>query len=395
MISTQDRQFIEGFFGDQRQSGGRLNSEHALETTMFIEQCSMKTGELDEETVRTLSRAGLGHDLLEDTDCTEERIVAVWGENVARIIRALTNRQGDSKMDGYIRTLADSDEGTLLVKFADIRSNVRNSVFEFEKLDRKWIAEFWIPLLFEYEKNLMRRKFEKYPKTADLMISEIKKHIEDLYRLVSTKPAGCAKDEGGEDRREKETPKSAHQESIRKPPAEKLISVLAYYAIPIVLLLQSSEYSDIVWYGKIAEVLLYATLFVKPVAMLVRWNVLLKILPYRRQMGVATFWFAFFHGANMLLAIGLQKPAWYFDPGSLIPYGILALLGLSVMAVTSNDRAVRYLGRNWKRVHYLAYPVFFLVLLHVSIAQKETLKFFILAFLYVALQYAVARRSRS
>jgi len=49
---------------------------------------------------------------------------------------------------------------------------------------------------------------------------------------------------------------------------------------------------------------------------------------------------------------------------SNILFGIIAFLILTVMAVTSNNTAVRILGRNWKRLHYLIYIVLILVIIH-------------------------------
>ena len=49
------------------------------------------------------------------------------------------------------------------------------------------------------------------------------------------------------------------------------------------------------------------------------------------------------------------------------PYRVLGLVSfyiLLAMALTSNDRAVRKLGKNWKRLHNLIYVVLVLILIH-------------------------------
>ena len=50
--------------------------------------------------------------------------------------------------------------------------------------------------------------------------------------------------------------------------------------------------------------------------------------------------------------------------------GFVALLGLAALAVTSTDAAVRRMGRGWKRLHRLAYPIGVLALLHYFIQSK-------------------------
>jgi methionine sulfoxide reductase heme-binding subunit len=50
--------------------------------------------------------------------------------------------------------------------------------------------------------------------------------------------------------------------------------------------------------------------------------------------------------------------------------GFVALLGLAALTATSTDAAVRRMGRGWKRLHRLAYPIGVLALLHYFIQSK-------------------------
>lgn len=189
-------------------------------------------------------------------------------------------------------------------------------------------------------------------------------------------------------------------ESIAVPPQSgrprdffQIISPFAhygtYYVLPLVLLVivtSDWKYQQLVSLGEPAELLLYATMFLKPVALLVRWSFLFKLLPFRRHLGVATFWFAFFHGVGLLVNMSSSVFPFVFDVEGNIFYGILALIGMTVMAVTSNDRSVRYLRKQWKRIHFLAYPTLFLVLVHIAIAKEEIEKLVLVSVVYIGVR---------
>ncbi|NCY24955.1 MAG: hypothetical protein EBX37_08830 [Alphaproteobacteria bacterium] len=51
--------------------------------------------------------------------------------------------------------------------------------------------------------------------------------------------------------------------------------------------------------------------------------------------------------------------------------GFVAVLGLLVLALTSTDGWVRYLGRGWKRLHRIVFPLAVLAVLHAMIQAKS------------------------
>jgi sulfoxide reductase heme-binding subunit YedZ len=53
--------------------------------------------------------------------------------------------------------------------------------------------------------------------------------------------------------------------------------------------------------------------------------------------------------------------------------GVLAVLLLIPLAVTSFDYFKRKMGRNWKRLHWLMYPAAIVSMLHYALAQKGNL----------------------
>jgi methionine sulfoxide reductase heme-binding subunit len=50
--------------------------------------------------------------------------------------------------------------------------------------------------------------------------------------------------------------------------------------------------------------------------------------------------------------------------------GFTALLGLTALGITSTDASVRRMGKNWQRLHWLAYPIGVLAVFHATLQSK-------------------------
>ena len=109
---------------------------------------------------------------------------------------------------------------------------------------------------------------------------------------------------------------------------------------------------------------LLLTLSLTPLTRLTRWKGFTLI---RRQLGLWTLAYATLHMLSYALFIlGLD---WAMLGSELVkrPYiivGMLALIGLAALGATSNRWSMRRLGKRWKTLHRLAYPILGLVLLH-------------------------------
>ena len=94
------------------------------------------------------------------------------------------------------------------------------------------------------------------------------------------------------------------------------------------------------------------------------WNWLVKL---RRTLGLATFFYAVLHASVYLgLDLGLDFKSLARDLAEK-PYivaGAAALAMLIPLAATSTDAMMRRLGRNWRRLHRLIYPVGIVAVLH-------------------------------
>ena len=115
--------------------------------------------------------------------------------------------------------------------------------------------------------------------------------------------------------------------------------------------------------------LLVITLALTPLQRVLNWP---KITLVRRMLGVTTFSYALTH---FTLYIVQSKFDLAFVASEIIlrfylTIGFVALIGLSLLAATSFDSAIRKLGKKWKIIHRLIYGIAILGLLHYFIQTK-------------------------
>jgi sulfoxide reductase heme-binding subunit YedZ len=115
--------------------------------------------------------------------------------------------------------------------------------------------------------------------------------------------------------------------------------------------------------------LLMISLAITPLARALEFPSLLLV---RRNVGVAAACYAVAHlslyvvDENFKLLTVVSEIALRF----YLTIGFLVLLVLLALAITSTDGWVKQLGRNWKRLHRLAYPIGVVALLHYYIQSK-------------------------
>ena len=122
-------------------------------------------------------------------------------------------------------------------------------------------------------------------------------------------------------------------------------------------------------FGDWALRFILASLAITPLRSLLRAPQLLLI---RRMLGVAGFLYLIPHVG---FYIGLQNGRLGFVASEIIHHayliiGFSALLGFLALALTSTDRMVRRLGRNWRRLHWLTYPASVAAVIHFMMQGK-------------------------
>ncbi|TCD23105.1 protein-methionine-sulfoxide reductase heme-binding subunit MsrQ [Pseudomonas sp. IC_126] len=116
--------------------------------------------------------------------------------------------------------------------------------------------------------------------------------------------------------------------------------------------------------GQGALVLLLCSLAMTPLQRLTSWS---GWIAFRRQLGLWSFSYAVLHlTAYLYFLLGLDFTSFTLElvDRPYMAVGAIALLGLLVLAVTSNRWSMRKLGKRWKKLHRIVYPVLLVVLLH-------------------------------
>lgn len=140
--------------------------------------------------------------------------------------------------------------------------------------------------------------------------------------------------------------------------------------------------------------LLLLSLAVTPMRVVLDWT---RLLQLRRLLGVTTACYAAIHitlysyqeSWNLLTVASEIVRRFY------LTVGFLALTGLLVLAVTSTNGWQRSLGRRWKKLHRLVFPVAALALFHYTLQSKADVSAAMLAvgvFVWLMLWRAAPRR---
>lgn len=116
--------------------------------------------------------------------------------------------------------------------------------------------------------------------------------------------------------------------------------------------------------GKTSLNLLLITLAVTPLRQITHWNDVQRL---RRMLGVFAFVYALLHFvAYFWLDQGLNVPGIFADIAKrpYITIGMIALLLLIPLAVTSTNGWIRRLKKRWQTLHRLIYPIAILGVWH-------------------------------
>lgn len=116
--------------------------------------------------------------------------------------------------------------------------------------------------------------------------------------------------------------------------------------------------------GQGALVLLLCSLAMTPLQKLSGWA---GWISFRRQLGLWAFSYAVLHlSAYLYFLLGLDFGSFgtEFVERPYITVGAVGLMGLFALAATSTRWSMRKLGKRWKKLHRLVYPVLLIVLLH-------------------------------
>lgn len=102
-----------------------------------------------------------------------------------------------------------------------------------------------------------------------------------------------------------------------------------------------------------------------------------SIIPLRKSAGLWAFGFGAVHFIMVIVYDGqLGANPLIFPLQTYITFGLVALVMLAALAITSNRWAMRWLGKSWKRLHRLVYVASLLIVAHGLLATQSSKKLF-------------------
>lgn len=106
--------------------------------TRVAEYAAIRAEEIHLNSIRAYM-IGLAHDLLEDTECPKEELIAAIGETNYNSVVLLT-KSNDQEYEDYIRKIVESkDSYAFIVKQADMKDHMTLSNNLTEKLLNKYV----------------------------------------------------------------------------------------------------------------------------------------------------------------------------------------------------------------------------------------------------------------
>ena len=159
-----------GQYRNKAENGAIPYTDHLYGVAAVISSVLNLSNEILDEGFRMdVINAALGHDLIEDTDASEDEIISATNEKTLEMIRELSNPVDDSHTEKYMLQLSTASEEARIVKYADLVENTLSVVFSLRLLGKDWLVNFYEPILAKTSDVLQKTDFEKYPITAKLL----------------------------------------------------------------------------------------------------------------------------------------------------------------------------------------------------------------------------------
>jgi hypothetical protein len=106
----------------QLRKGGEPHTNHVLRVGIAAAEYALAHG-FEPERFRILVLSAILHDTLEDTPTSDEELIAQFGSEIARIVRAVSHVEEEEPEEVYLSRVAEGGELAVLVKFFDRMDN--------------------------------------------------------------------------------------------------------------------------------------------------------------------------------------------------------------------------------------------------------------------------------
>lgn len=153
-------------------------------------------------------------------------------------------------------------------------------------------------------------------------------------------------------------------------PQIKSVALFVAWLAPWSIFFLYPEFKE---FGEIAWFALIFVLTIKPLALIFPdLKILSSLMMMRKEVGVFAGMMMLAHFVGFLLQEQISVFELNFDYRDIYLWGVLAIVTVIPVLLTSNKKAMIVLKRNWKRVQRLVYPLMFLAAVHISLVGEES-----------------------
>lgn len=180
----------------------------------------------------------------------------------------------------------------------------------------------------------------------------------------------------------------------------KIFLVLLSFSSIIVYFNPVDSYKE---FGNLSWIFLIIVMIIRPLRdIFSKCKIFSFLAKFRREMWILvwvfwiahTIWFALLmEYENWVLGLFSDEYVWKFD--WMMFWWMLAFLVSIPLLITSNWFCTRILGKNWKRLQYLAYLMFPFVAIHIALIEKEIWPFIPVIAWIVLLVIATIKNKKS
>jgi len=158
---------VQKHHAGQVRAGGVPVWHHLARVSDILETVLSDTEEGTLEERANIVLAALGHDSLEDTKVSDAELAEAFGDRALSFIKGMTNTFGDNHPEPYVAQVAAAEEGTRLIKLADLLDNTMGATYNLYALGVKWCDEFYLPIIRPMIPAVTGSRFETYPQAAE------------------------------------------------------------------------------------------------------------------------------------------------------------------------------------------------------------------------------------
>lgn len=186
------QEYVKAKHSGQERAGGVPAWHHVVRVGQLLNITLTKNSEVTPSMLGSVTLAGYGHDLLEDTSATKEEIIAIAGEAAYELIFELTNEWGDEDVMPYVDKMIRASEEARLIKLADLYDNMTNVTYTIPLLGTSWVHSFFLPTVVPMFKEMSMAKFELCSRTGselqslaqisyEQLLGELERTVEDIH----------------------------------------------------------------------------------------------------------------------------------------------------------------------------------------------------------------------